>query len=80
MAKGITTGEPDALTDAELLEKLKEVKEELSNLRSSAVTHCLEDSGRFKEVRRDIACIYTVKRERGLGTRTAPTAEKRGKK
>lgn len=76
MAKGITTEELDALTDAELLEKLKEAKEELLNLRFSAVTHRLEDSGRLKEVRRDIARIYTVKRERELGTRTAPAAEK----
>ena len=76
LAKGITTEELDALTDAELLEKLKEAKEELFNLRYSAVTHRLEDSGRLKEVRRDIARIYTVKRERELGTRTAPAAEK----
>ena len=76
MAKGITTEELDALTDAELREKLKEAKEELFNLRFSAVTHRLEDSGRLKEVRRDIARIYTVKRERELGTRTAPAAEK----
>ena len=76
MAKGITTEELDALTDAKLLEKLKEAKEELFNLRFSAVTHRLEDSGRLKEVRRDIARIYTVKRERELGTRTAPAAEK----
>ena len=76
MAKGITTEERDALTDAEPLEKLKEAKEELFNLRFSAVTHRLEDSGRLKEVRRDIARIYTVKRERELGTRTAPAAEK----
>ena len=76
MAKGITTEELDALTDAELLEKLKEAKEELFNLRFSAVTHRLENSGRLKEVRRDIARIYTVKRERELGTRTAPAAEK----
>ena len=76
MAKGITTEDLAALTDAELLEKLKEAKEELFNLRFSAVTHRLEDSGRLKEVRRDIARIYTVKRERELGTRTAPAAEK----
>lgn len=76
MAKGITTEELDALTDAELLTKLKEAKEELFNLRFSAVTHRLEDNGRLKEVRRDIARIYTIKRERELGTRTAPAAEK----
>ena len=76
MAKGISTEELDAMTDAELLEKLKESKEELFNLRFSAVTHRLEDTGRLKEVRRDSARIYTVKRERELNIRTAPTTEK----
>ncbi|MCI1676148.1 MAG: 50S ribosomal protein L29 [Ancrocorticia sp.] len=76
MAKGISTEELDAMTDAELLEKLKEYKEELFNLRFSAVTHRLEDSGRLQQVRRDIARIYTVKRERELNIRTAPSAQK----
>ncbi|MBM7824936.1 large subunit ribosomal protein L29 [Arcanobacterium pluranimalium] len=76
MAKGITTEELDKLTDGELAEKLKEAKEELFNLRFSAVTHRLEDSGRLKEVRRNIARIYTIARERELGIRTAPTAKK----
>ena len=64
------------MTDAELGEKLKESKEELFNLRFSAVTHRLEDSGRLQQVRRDIARIYTVKRERELNIRTAPSAQK----
>ena len=76
MAKGITTEELDQLTDAELAERLKESKEELFNLRFSAVTHRLEDSGHLKEVRRNIARIYTIAREREFGIRTAPTAEK----
>lgn len=74
MAKGISTEELDKLTDAELTEKVKEFKEELFNLRFSAVTHRLEDPGRLKEVRRDIARIYTIVRERELGIRTAPAA------
>ena len=79
MAKGITTAELDALTDSELTEKLKESKEELFNLRFSAVTHRLEDSGRLQEVRRNIARIYTVARERELGIRTAPAARNANK-
>ena len=74
MAKSISTEELDKLTDAELTEKVKEFKEELFNLRFSAVTHCLDDPGRLKEVRRDIARIYTIVRERELGIRTAPAA------
>ena len=76
MAKGLSTEELDAMTDVELLEKLKESKEELFNQRFSAVTHRLEDSGRLREVRREIARIYTIKRERELDIRTAPAAEK----
>ncbi|MGO1637552.1 50S ribosomal protein L29 [Ancrocorticia populi] len=76
MAKGLSTEELDVMTDAELMEKLKESKEELFNLRFSAVTHRLEDSGRLREVRREIARIYTIKRERELDIRTAPAAEK----
>ena len=76
MAKGISTEDLDAMTDVELAEKLKESKEELFNLRFSAVTHRLEDSGRLKEVKRNIARIYTIARERELGIRTAPTAKK----
>lgn len=75
MAKGLTTEELVAMTDAELLEKLRDSKKEAFNLRFSAVTHRLEDQGRLKEVRRDIARIYTIKRERELGIRTAPAAE-----
>ena len=74
MAKGISTAELDKLTDSELQEKVAEYKEELFNLRFSAVTHRLEDQGRLKEVRHDIARIYTIARERELGIRTAPTA------
>ncbi len=76
MAKGLTTEDLDVMTDAELLDKLKEAKEELFNLRFSAVTHRLEDNGRLQQVRRDIARIYTVKRERELNIRTAPSVQK----
>ncbi|MDD7505717.1 MAG: 50S ribosomal protein L29 [Actinomycetaceae bacterium] len=76
MAKGITTEELDKLTNEELASKLTESKEELFNLRFAAVTHRLEDSARLKLVRKDIARIKTIVRERELGIRTAPTAKK----
>ena len=47
--------------------KLKEAKEELFNLRFQAATGQLESHGRLRAVRRDIARIYTVMRERELG-------------
>ncbi|UFU04680.1 50S ribosomal protein L29 [Ruania suaedae] len=55
--------------------ELKKAKQELFNLRFSSATGQLEDHGRLKTVRRDIARIYTILRERELGIRTAPTAD-----
>ena len=54
--------------DAETLEdKLKEAKEELFNLRFQNATGQLDNTARLKTVRREIARIYTVVRERELG-------------
>ena len=47
--------------------KLREAKEELFNLRFQAATGQLESHGRLKAVRKDIARIYTIMRERELG-------------
>ena len=55
--------------------ELKKAKAELFNLRFAAATGQLEDRGRLKAVRRDIARIYTIVRERELGIRTAPSTE-----
>ncbi|MDO5723328.1 MAG: 50S ribosomal protein L29 [Flaviflexus sp.] len=73
--KGLFPDDLDKLTDAELAEQLKNCKAELFNLRFSAATGQLEDHGRLKAVRRDIARIYTIAHERELNIRTAP-AEK----
>ena len=56
-----------ALEDDELVAKLREAKEELFNLRFQAATGQLESHGRLRAVRKDIARIYTVMRERELG-------------
>lgn len=54
--------------DAEALEsKLREAKEELFNLRFQNATGQLDNTARLKTVRREIARIYTVLRERELG-------------
>jgi len=55
------------LTDDDLGQQLREAKEELFNLRFQAATGQLESHGRLRSVRRDIARIYTVMRERELG-------------
>jgi large subunit ribosomal protein L29 len=50
-----------------LAERLKEAREELFNLRFQGATGQLENHGRLRAVRRDIARIYTILRERELG-------------
>jgi large subunit ribosomal protein L29 len=54
------------LSDAELVEKLDEFKEELFNLRFQNVTGQLDNPRRLKQVRHDIARVLTVQREREL--------------
>jgi large subunit ribosomal protein L29 len=73
-----TAPELDELNDVDLETKLREAKEELFNLRFQAATGQLESHGRLRSVKKDIARIYTVVRERELGIRTAPGAEKDG--
>ncbi len=75
MAAGTPATELRALTEDELLGKLRESKEELFNLRFQAATGQLESHGRLRAVRRDIARIYTVMRERELGITTVESAE-----
>lgn len=53
--------------DEELIVKLRESKEELFNLRFQVATGQLDNNRRLQTVRRDIARIYTVMRERELG-------------
>lgn len=75
MAKGLTTKELDLLDNAELAKKLEEAKTELFNLRFALATGAGEERGRMGALRRDIARIKTIARERELGIRTAPQAE-----
>jgi len=60
-------------TAEDLVEKLVEAKKELFNLRFQAATGQLESHGRLRAVRKDIARIYTVMRERELGITAEPT-------
>jgi len=53
--------------DEDLLVALREAKEELFNLRFQVATGQLDNNRRLQTVRRDIARIYTVMRERELG-------------
>ena len=55
------------LADDELETRLREAKEELFNLRFQVATGQLDNNRRLQVVRRGIARIYTVMRERELG-------------
>lgn len=55
------------MDDEVLATKLIESKEELFNLRFQAATGQLESHGRLRAVRREIARVYTIMRERELG-------------
>ena len=72
--KELAPTELDTFDDDKLVAELKKSKEELFNLRFQSATGQLESHGRLKAVRRDIARIYTILRERELGIRTAPSA------
>ncbi|MDO5720663.1 MAG: 50S ribosomal protein L29 [Actinomycetaceae bacterium] len=73
--KGLTTAALDEMDNAQLTQELEKAKAELFNLRFSKALGQLEDHGRMKTVRGNIARIYTVARERELGIRTAPNEE-----
>ena len=53
-------------TDEELTTKLRESKEELFNLRFQIATNQLDNTTRVREVKKDIARLYTVIREQEI--------------
>lgn len=71
-SKELAPVELDTFEDERLVEELKKAKEELFNLRFQSATGQLESHGRIRAVKRDIARIYTVIRERELGIRATP--------
>lgn len=76
MAVGSADLTPEKLREKDgdqLVEELRRAKEELFNLRFQSATGQLENHGRLRAVRRDIARIYTVMREQELGIVSAPT-------
>jgi large subunit ribosomal protein L29 len=54
------------LADDELARRLRELEEELFNLRFQAATGKLENPIRLRDLRRDIARVKTIQREREL--------------
>jgi large subunit ribosomal protein L29 len=72
MAAGIKAAELRELADEDLVQRLREAKAELFNLRVQGATGQLDNNRRLQVVRKDIARIYTIMRERELGLSAAP--------
>ncbi len=75
MAKALSAAELRSSSEIELDDRLAEAKVELFNLRFQSATGQLESHGRLHAVRREIARIYTVMRERELGILTVEEAD-----
>lgn len=71
-ATKLTSEELDKLDDLKLVDELTKAKDELFKLRFQSATGQLESHGRLRSVKKDIARIYTILRERELGIRQAP--------
>ncbi len=71
MVRPMRADELRNLTEAELEQKAREFKEELFNLRFQHATAQLDNPMRIKEVKRIIARIKTVLRERELNIERA---------
>jgi large subunit ribosomal protein L29 len=70
---GVKAAELRELAESELVARLREAKAELFNLRVQGATGQLDNNRRLQVVRREIARIYTIMRERELGLSAAPT-------
>jgi large subunit ribosomal protein L29 len=73
-SKDLTSVNLRGFDDERLVEELRKAKEELFNLRFQSATGQLENHGRLKAVKKDIARIYTEMRERELGITARPEA------
>jgi large subunit ribosomal protein L29 len=72
MAAGTAAAELRELVTEELVNRLREAKAELFNLRVQSATGQLDNNRRLQVVRREIARIYTIMRERELGLSEEP--------
>ena len=66
-SKDLASKELRGLDEDRLVDELRKAKEELFNLRFQSATGQLDNHGRLRAVRKDIARIYTEMRERELG-------------
>ena len=66
-SKGLAPKDLDTMDNEKLATELAKAKAELFNLRFQSATGQLSSTARLREVRKDIARIYTVLQERNLG-------------
>ena len=68
------------LTDDEIVSRIQELEEERFNLRFRSATQPLEDPLRFRVIRKDVARLKTVLRERQVArTRGAASTKQTAK-
>lgn len=63
------------LSDAQLVEKLKEMRAELFNLRFQMATSQLDNTARVLTVKKDIARVLTEQRAREIAAEKSAVAE-----
>jgi large subunit ribosomal protein L29 len=62
----VKASEVHALDDQDLVERLREARQEAFNLRFRHATGELEDTAKVGAARRDVARLLTVARQRGI--------------
>lgn len=65
-SKDLAAGKLRDMSEETLVDELRKAKAELFNLRFQSATGQLDNNGRLRAVRKDIARIYTIMREREL--------------
>jgi len=62
----VKASDAHALSDQDLVEAIREARQEAFNLRFRHATGELEDTSRLRHARRDVARLLTIARERGI--------------
>jgi len=62
----VKSSDVHALSDQDLVEALREARQDTFNLRFRHATGELENSAGLRESRRDVARLLTIARERGI--------------